>query len=255
MRLGFIGTGTITKAVVTGLLNCGFEFDQIALSPRNAKTAAELAALDRRIRVCTSNQDVLNASDVVCLAVVPQIATEVLGQLAFEARHHVISFMAGIPLAELHRLMPRVETIVRAVPLPPVAEGKGSTPICPADPTAARLFAVLGGVVEVSDESQFDALSAVTATMASFYAVLESQAAWLVKQGVDYEAARAYLSGFCVALAHDTTRTQQPFSTMVEHAMTPGGINEQVHAELTRKGTYTHFGEALDGVFRRITRR
>lgn len=252
MRLGFIGTGTITQAIVTGLLNGGVAFDAIALSPRNAQTAAELASLDRRIRVCASNQQVVDASDVVVLAVVPQIAAEVLGPLSFEARHHVISLMAGIPLAGLRERVPKAAKIVRAVPLPPVAHGKGSTAICPADPIAAKLFSALGEAVEVDDERQFDALSAVTATMASFYAILESQAAWLVQQGLDYDAARAYLSGFCTGLAHDTTQTKQPFSTMVKHSMTPGGINEQVHAELTRRGTYAHYSDALDGVLRRI---
>jgi pyrroline-5-carboxylate reductase len=88
----------------------------------------------------------------------------------------------------------------------------------------------------------------VTATMASFYAVLENRAAWLVKQGLDYEAARAFLSGYCVGLAHDTTRGAKPFTELIKHCMTPGGINEQVHNELSNRGTYSHFGDALDRV-------
>jgi pyrroline-5-carboxylate reductase len=34
--------------------------------------------------------------------------------------------------------------------------------------------------------------------------------------------------------------------------MTPGGINEQVHSELAKRGTYSHFGDALDRVLMRI---
>jgi pyrroline-5-carboxylate reductase len=252
MRAGFIGTGTITQAVVTGMLRFGVPFERISLSPRNARTAAELAALDGRIHVCASNQEVLDNSDVACLAVVPQIAAEVLGELEFDARHHVISFMAGISLDQLRGLVRTSGKIARAVPLPAVAEGKGSTAICPADEVAKAIFAALGEAVEVDSEDKFDALSAVTATMASFYAVLETQASWLARQGIDYADARAFLSGYCVGLAHDTTRTEQPFSAMVMHCMTPGGINEQVHTELSRRGAYAYYGEALDGVLRRI---
>lgn len=252
MRAGFIGTGTITQAVVTGMLRFGVPFERISLSPRNARTAAELAALDGRIHVCESNQQVLDDSDVVCLAVVPQIADEVLGELEFGSRHHVISFMAGISLDQLRGLVRTSGEIARAVPLPAVAEGKGSTAICPADEVAKAIFAALGEAVEVDSEEKFDALSAVTATMANFYAVLETQASWLAKQGIDYADARAFLSGYCVGLAHDTTRTAQPFSAMVMHCMTPGGINEQVHTELSRRGAYACYGEALDGVLRRI---
>jgi pyrroline-5-carboxylate reductase len=252
MRLGFIGTGTITKAVVTGLCRFGVSFDRISLSPRNQVTAAALAAQDERIYVCASNEEVLEASDVVCLAVVPQIATKVLGELEFDTRHHVVSFIAGVSLAELRRLIPAAGRVARAVPLPAVAEGKGSTAICPSDEVAKAIFSALGEAVEVDDERKFDALSAVTATMASFYAVLETQAAWLAHHGVEYAAARAFLSGYCVGLAHDAVRTEQPFSAMVTQSMTPGGINEQMHTELTRRGAYDLYKEALDGVLRRI---
>ncbi|MEM5295584.1 pyrroline-5-carboxylate reductase [Burkholderia sp. JPY481] len=252
MRLGFIGTGTITKAVVTGLCRFGVSFDRISLSPRNPVMAAGLAARDERIHVCVSNQEVLEASDVVCLAVVPQIAVEVLGELEFDTRHHVVSFIAGVSLAELRRLIPAAGGVARAVPLPAVAEGKGSTAICPSDDIAKSIFSALGQAVEVDDERKFDALSAVTATMASFYAVLETQAAWLVQQGVGYAAARAFLSGCCLGLAHDAVRTEQPFSALVTQSMTPGGINEQLHSELSRRGAYDLYEEALDGVLRRI---
>jgi pyrroline-5-carboxylate reductase len=57
MHLGFMGTGVITKAVVTGLVRSGISFDRIALSPRNSETAAELAALDARVAASTAPDD------------------------------------------------------------------------------------------------------------------------------------------------------------------------------------------------------
>lgn len=252
MRLGFIGTGTITRAIVTGLLRVGAPFERIALSPRNAGIAAALAALDGRISVCGSNQEVLDTCDVACLAVVPQIASEVLEALDFSARHRIISFMAGVSIADVRRMTRSGATVVRAIPLPAVAAAKGSTAICPPDDVARRMFASLGAAVEVDDERQFDALSAVTATMASFYAVLETQAAWLVRQGVEYNSARAYLAAYCAGLANDSLERDQPFSVLVEQSMTPGGINEQLHAELSRRGSYSHYSDALDHVMSRI---
>lgn len=252
MRIGFIGTGTITRAVVAGMIRFDVPFGHMALSPRNAKIAAKLAALDSRVTVCKSNQEVIDSSDVICLAVVPQIASGVLGELRFDARHHVISFMAGKSADEIRGMVGDVSKIVRAVPLPAVEEGKGSTAICPTDEITRGIFAPLGKAVEVDREQEFDALSAMTATMASFYALLEEQASWLVKEGLSYESARAFLSGYHVGLAHDTTKGTQPFSTMIEESCTPGGINEQLHAELKKRGTFGHYSEALDGIMRRV---
>lgn len=252
MRIGFIGTGTITRSVVTGLLHTGTSFEHVYLSPRNGEIASTLAGLDARISVCVSNQQVLDSSDIICLAVVPEISADVLQTLHFGVRHHVISFIAGISLSSLKDMVGDVHGIVRAVPLPAVAAAKGSTAICPPDEVARLLFGRLGTPVEVSDEHQFDALSAVTATMASFYAVLETQAQWLVAQGIGYGSARAFLAGYSVGLAHETTYGEKPFSTLVQESMTPGGINEQLHHELLDGGAYSHYSTALDKVLQRV---
>lgn len=252
MRIGFIGTGAITQAVVTGMLDFDVAFERIALSPRNAGIAEKLAQQDARVRVCASNQEVLDSSDVICLAVVPQIADEVLSELNFDARHHVISFIAGKSLDQIRTLVRKAARVVRAVPLPAVASGKGSTAICPPDDVSKALFAPLGEAVEVRDEHQFDALSAVTATMASFFALLEEQASWLVRQGLPYASARSFLSGYYVGLAHDTTLNAEPFSAMIGHASTPGGLNEQLNRELSERGTYAHLSEALDRIMQRV---
>ncbi|MCA8143538.1 pyrroline-5-carboxylate reductase [Burkholderia multivorans] len=251
MRLGFVGTGVITEAIVNGLLKVGAPFDRIALSNRNARKAAALAAQDERISVCETNQDVLDQSDVVCLAVIPQIAHDVIAELKFAPSHRVISFIAGMKMDELRRAMPNVDSIVRAIPLPAVADALGSTTLFPQDGVARDLFSRLGVAVEVENEHQFDCISAATATMASFYAVLESQAQWLVQQGLAYDKARAFLSGYSRGLAHGTA-SGAPFDELIRHCMTPGGINEQVHLELTDRGNYGQYQEALTRVLNRI---
>lgn len=108
----------------------------------------------------------------------------------------------------------------------------------------------LGAVVAAGD--QFDALHTVTATMASFYTVLEHQAAWLTEQGLPYDAARSFLSVYCMGLAHDATRTDRSFAEMIEYLMTPGGLNEQLHAELSSQSAYDHYDSALDRVLARV---
>lgn len=252
MRLGFVGTGIITQAIVTGLVRVGAPFDSIALSNRNAQTASGLAALDVRIHVCDSNQAVLDASDVVCLAIRPQIAHDVLAELKFSPAHRVISFVAGMNVDELKKRIDRVEHIVRAIPLPAVADALGSTTLYPQDEIARALFSQVGVAVEVENEHQFDCLSAATATMASFYAVLESQAQWLVEKGLAYGKARAFLAAYSLGLAHAAKTNKASFDDLVNQSMTPGGINEQLHHELLAKANYAQYQHALTGVLDRI---
>lgn len=252
MRLGFVGTGVITQAIVTGLVRVGAPFDSIMLSDRNAQTAADLAALDPRIRVCDSNQAVVDESDVVCLAIRPQIAHDVLAELKFSASHRVISFVAGMNMNELKKRIDNTQNIVRAIPLPAVADALGSTTLYPQDEVAHKLFSLLGVAVEVENEHLFDCLSAATATMASFYAVLESQAQWLVEQGLAYDKARAFLAAYSLGLAHGAKTSDASFDDLVNQSMTAGGINEQLHHELLAKANYEQYQHALAGVLDRI---
>ena len=140
VRLGFVGTGAITSAIVTGLNAAGLGGDTILVSPRNAETAAALAAKFPSVTVAASNQAVLDGSDVVMLAVRPQVAAEVLSELKFRADHRVISLMAIVPLEQVRAMVVPAHTVTRAVPLPLVADCCGPTPIFPPDQGPAACF-------------------------------------------------------------------------------------------------------------------
>src|SRR5438552_13200263 len=74
MKLGFIGTGALTSAIVTGLKSDPAASVSILLSPRNEHIAATLASRYTDVRVATDNQAVLDHCDTIMLAVRPQVA-------------------------------------------------------------------------------------------------------------------------------------------------------------------------------------
>src|SRR6185437_12714819 len=96
MRIGFIGTGTITSAIVSGLNASDSTAFTFLLSPRNADVAASLASAFDNVTVAASNQAVLDGCDIIMLAVRPQVASDVLESLRFRPDHHVISLVALI---------------------------------------------------------------------------------------------------------------------------------------------------------------
>jgi hypothetical protein len=128
MRLGFIGTGTIAAAIVEGLSKAEVSSLEIVVSPRNATIAQELEARFANVRVAKSNQTVLDASDLVVLAVRPQVAEEVLRGLRFRRVHHVVSLVATWPIDRVRSMVAPATTVARAAPLPFVANLIGPTP-------------------------------------------------------------------------------------------------------------------------------
>ncbi|NJK42539.1 MAG: NAD(P)-binding domain-containing protein, partial [Aquincola sp.] len=86
MRVGFLGTGEITAAMVRGLQGQGHS---ILVSPRNAVMAATLAAEVPDLTVAP-NDEVVAGSDVVFLCLLAPVAFKVLSTLPFRADHTVI---------------------------------------------------------------------------------------------------------------------------------------------------------------------
>lgn len=65
MTLGFLGTGAITSAIVTGLNSPGGPGPTIHVSPRSAPVAAALATRFPNVSIAASNQQVLDTSGTV----------------------------------------------------------------------------------------------------------------------------------------------------------------------------------------------
>jgi len=253
MKLGFVGTGALSAAIVTGLKSLPGETTPVVISPRNEAIAADLAARYPDVRVAVDNQAVLDQSDTVMLAVRPQIAREVLGELRFRKDHHVVSLIATIPREEIGSLAAPATHVTKALPMPMIARLQGATLVCPPDPVVAAFFGRLGGVIEVEDQAEFDALTVVTATYASYFKYLDTIHAWVRGQGVADDKARDYITSIYKALANaPDTAPGGDFMHLSRDYATRGGINEQVLRELTERGTFDAFAESLGRVHRRI---
>lgn len=252
MRLGFVGTGAITSAIVTGLNTAGGG-DTILVSPRNAETAAALAAKFPNVTIAASNQAVLDGSDVVMLAIRPQVATEVLSELTFRADHHVISLMAITPLEQVRAMVAPARTVTRAVPLPLVANRCGPTPIFPPDQVAASIFNRIGTAIEATSADQFIAFSTATATMAPYFTFAEEIAAWLTGRGVPAADARRYVATVFQGLGNIAATSQEhSLAALAGEFATRGGINEQVLAHMKARGAFDALSEGLDAVLHRM---
>ncbi|MGD9115461.1 MAG: NAD(P)-binding domain-containing protein, partial [Desulfobacterales bacterium] len=78
MRLGFIGTGVITSAIVTGLCTLPKPLTSILVSPRNREKARNLASAFTNVKVASSNQEILDNADALVLAILPQNREKIL---------------------------------------------------------------------------------------------------------------------------------------------------------------------------------
>jgi pyrroline-5-carboxylate reductase len=252
MTLGFIGVGTIAAAIVEGLQSTPAS-GPIVLSPRNARVAARLATQFADVRVAPTNQAVLDASDLVVIAVRPQIAHEVLSELRFRQEHLVVSLIPAVTLDYLRAMTAPASAVTRAVPLPSAALRQSPTAMHPADPSVKALFDELGAVIELDREEEFEAFTTATAVMSSYFGFAGTVAAWMQRQGVSEAKAHAFVNQMLQGLtAAASASPQSSFRVLTEEHQTQGGLNEQVLQSVTAAGVFTELERALDGVLARL---
>lgn len=254
MTLGFVGTGAITAAIVTGLSSEGGPHHAIRLSPRNAAVAAGLASRFDNVFVCGSNQEAVDASETVVLAVRPQVAEEVLSGLRFSSGQIVVSLVAGFPVRRIADLVTPAGRIWRAIPLPSAAQRRSPTAVHPPGGPGEELFAPLGRVFGIAAEDHLNAFSTATSTMAAYFGFVGCITSWVVEKGVPEQQAWPYMAQMFAGLADaGLEASKRSFEDLALAHATPGGLNEQVLRDLTNRGVFDTLTEALDSVHRRAT--
>ena len=73
MKLGFIGTGKISIAVITGICKSDIHFKKIIISPRNKINANILKKKFKKVSIAENNQEIINTCDWVFLAITPTV--------------------------------------------------------------------------------------------------------------------------------------------------------------------------------------
>ncbi|WP_208885405.1 DUF1272 domain-containing protein [Streptomyces sp. PBH53] len=253
-RVGIIGVGEIGRALVDGLCAGAGEPPEILLSPRGSRTSAELAGRYPNVRVCADNQDVVDGSDVVVLAVRPQDRTEALAGLRVGGDRVVVSLMAGVGIDELRRTLGSGVPLVRAIPLPAVRERRSVTVTYPAHPVVDALFDGLGGALPVADEADFGVFSVLTGTLTSHYGYLATLTAWAARQGVPAEAADRYVRGLFQGVARSLGDDSRSLHQLAGDHETPNGINERIRTTWFDSANAESLTEALDALLADLRR-
>ena len=256
MTLGFIGTGNIASAVVTGLCASQAPPGKVLVSPRGAEKAFALAAAFPAVEVAPDNQAVVDGSATVVLAVRPQDAERIFTPLRFRAEQRVISLLALTPLETARELVApagAAGAIVRALPLPSCAERLGPIVVYPGEPWAMAFFAPLGTPLAAAEERELNVLWALTALIAPYFALIAAGAGWAANAGVAAPTAGTYLATMFHALS--TLAVRAPggdFEALTAEAMTPGGLNQQALEEIRAAGGFEAFLAALDTILARL---
>ena len=167
--IGFIGAGNMATALISGLINNGQEPSKI-VSSSPEKEHLEKLSRDFDVMTSTDNQKVSEESDLIILAVKPNIIETVLSEIKetiIEKNNLVISIAAGVKIKKIESIIGSSARIIRAMPNTPASIMQGVTAISSNERVeetdiekAKILFGSVGKTAEIK-EKELDIFTAL----------------------------------------------------------------------------------------------
>ena len=192
MKIGFIGTGHITKSVIHGILGSKLKIRRIIVSKRNNKISSSLKRKSKKILVLNNNQEIINNSNWIFLSVTPEVGHKILPELKFKKNKTIISFISTIKMKDLKKYTNMKSKIFRAIPLPPISIRKGPIPLYPPNKSVKKFFDHLGTTVEIENENLSLNFWSTSSMMAPFYELLNTLSIWLYQKGISKSDAQKW---------------------------------------------------------------
>ena len=183
MRLGILGGGIIGSAILAAVLKSAtFDKDQVLVQEIDPEKRNRLAR-QFHCTVTENQETLLNFSDFLVIAIKPQVAKGVLTNLGagLLADRVILSLMAGVSVAALQDWLGHPQ-IVRVMPNTPAQIGQGMS-VFYADRSIAsakkkwvrRILDAFGICLEVPEEAQIDAATAISGSGPAYLFYLAEQ--------------------------------------------------------------------------------
>lgn len=230
--IGFVGAGNMASALIRGLLaSAAWPKESILASDVDESRLEHLAA-ETGVRTTTDNALVAGQSDVVVIAVKPQVVDRVLAALADHLRPEtlVVSIAAGVSIEVLEGRLPSHARVVRTMPNTPAIAGAGATAIARGThatsediATAKAIFSQVGRVV-VLDETLLDAVTGLSGSGPAYIMlIIEALADGGVKMGLHRDTALLLAAQTVYGSAKLLLETGEHPGRLKDMVTSPGG--------------------------------
>ncbi|MDE2507336.1 MAG: pyrroline-5-carboxylate reductase [Planctomycetota bacterium] len=260
MRWGFIGAGQMARALALGMLRAGaVEASQLAASDPHAGALDAWAGATGGA-ACVSNRAVAASSDVLVLAVKPQMMPAVLLDLSevVTRDHLVISIAAGVALEALALGLGAGPRLARVMPNTPALVGEGASAYCLGrgattdDETVVRLCVESVGSGRLVPEALLDAVTGLSGSGPAFvYIMIESLSDGGVRMGLPRDVATQLAAQTVLGAARMVLETGEHPGRLKDQVASPGGTTIAGLHALERAGVRGALIDAVEAATKR----
>jgi pyrroline-5-carboxylate reductase len=231
-RIGFIGAGQMARALAGGMLHAELLRPEQVTAFDPVEEAADHFLVDAPgARVLADNAAVLGASDVLVLAVKPQVIYSVMSELRGKVGEHqlIVSIAAGVSIDTLQSGLDAAR-VIRVMPNTPCLVGRGASAYA-LGPGASRddgelvgrMLGAVGMAFELA-ESLLDAVTGLSGSGPAFvYMMIEALSDGGVRMGLPRATAQALAVQTLRGAAEMVQRTGEHPGVLKDRVTSPGG--------------------------------
>ena len=259
MKIGFIGCGNMGGAMIRGILASGQAGREDLAASDYSEQSRKRIRDEFGIR-CLSNEEIASTSDLLVLAVKPQVYETVIAQIRSLVKDTVIlvSIAPGKKLSWLREQFGRDLKMVRVMPNTPALVGAGMSGATPNDLVSeAELDMVLSLLKSFGDalpvpEAMLDVVTAVSGSSPAYvFLFIEAMADGAVSLGMPRAQAYLFAAQAVLGSAKMLLQTGRHPGELKDMVCSPGGTTIEAVRILEEKGLRSSVIEAVIACARR----
>ncbi|GKT12599.1 MAG: pyrroline-5-carboxylate reductase [Thiomicrorhabdus sp.] len=229
----FIGAGNMAKSLIGGLIASGYDKANIIATDPSAEQRDALTQ-SLGIKCYESNQQAIEKSDIVVLAVKPQIlqsACEDIQASIQSKKCLLISVAAGIRSKDINRWLGGNNAIVRTMPNTPSLIQTGAAGLFANEQVseeqksqAEHVLRAAGLTIWVDEEKKLDAVTALSGSGPAYYFLfMEAMENAAQKLGLDAKTAHLLTMQTALGAAKMVMESPQDCATLRKNVTSPNG--------------------------------
>ena len=233
--IGFIGAGNMAYALIKGLLNNGFDANQINISDPNEELLRNRES-ELKVSTYSDNASLLSNSDVIFFAVKPQVLSNVCLELkgTVKSKHLFVSIVAGIRSSDINRWLGGNFSLIRTMPNTPALFQSGVTGLFANElvdneqkSLVSSILSSVGECFWVNEEKLIDAITAISGSgPAYFFLLMESMKQAGMALGLDEETANSLSIQTAYGASLMANKTGKDSRTLRSEVTSPNGTTQ-----------------------------
>lgn len=231
-KIGFIGAGNMAYALIKGILKANVTISNRIIASDINEVRLRYIEKETEVKVTLSNEETVRFSDIIILAIKPQIINEVLSPLKkfFNPSKTLISILAGIKIKKIEKIISSKQPIIRVMPNISALVQESASAICFNSncttediKIAFSLFNSIGRTIEV-DESLMNVVTGLSGSGPGYiFVIIKALKNAGIKMGLSEETSTILAAQTVLGAGRMVLETKEDPSSLKNRVTSPKG--------------------------------